>query len=627
MFKNALIIVSLLSVTPILLVTLGSSAAFALLKIDFDQRYLHENNWVMRDHAIFKADSVYHIFYTRGLIYAQNPLGCDSIGHATSFDLTHWTIHPPVLGVRPDTWEAGALWAPCVLNNPGGGYLMCYTGADADANQQIGIATSNDLYSWTRYEGNPVFRPDTSWAYWPDSNWSACRDPHIYNEGGTYYMLVTATAKGGTSGYGAVGTAVSTDLFSWTDNGPMYVHSGTDAWHAIESVFFFKRNGLYRMFFSEEDTPPGTSYMESSSMYSGWTLAERQVIDAGIAPEILNDNGTELFTRFGKFMKGDTINYAVKIDTLHWLSDSPSTAWPHPLSQYWQERSGDAVNFQPTYLDNSLLRGAATAGYKGNSWLGTTEYFQGPLQAGWAGRSLGNDALGYAKSYPFTVEADTLSLLVGGGDRPADAYVALYRASDDSLLFKETGRNIDTMDRRVWNIRPYRGQSVYVKVVDNATGVWGHINCDEIEEYFAAPDTIAPLVTVLRPNGGEVFYTGEMDTITWTATDVWGVDSVSVYYSADGGSTFPFLIATGEPNDGELDWLVPDAISSTCLVKVVAFDPSRNVGTDSSDTVFRIMSKRQIPALSTPFAAALGIALAALGSLLIARRRSSSWSS
>ena len=587
MFKKAILISFISSLALALASALCPAPAFALFKIDFDQRYLHENNWVLKDFALFKADSTFHVFYTRGLIYSQGPLGCDSIGHATSVDLKHWTIQPRVLAVRPGTWESGALWAPFIMDNPGGGYLMYYTGADSNAVQRIGIATSDDLFIWTRHSGNPVFRPDTSWARWDSLvNWSACRDPHIYYEDGTYYMLYTATTK---SGNGAIGTAVSTDLFNWTDNGPMYVHSGTYAWHAIESVFLLKRTGLYRLFFAEETSPPGVSYLESASMYSGWTIGDRQVIDPGIAPEILNDNGVELIARFGRFMKGDTVNYAAKVDTLRWVDDAPTLAGPHPLSQYWAEFSGSAVYYLPTFMDNSWERGSQHAGFKGNSWAGTSEYFMGPLQSGWAGWSVGDDAIGYMKSHPFVVEGDTVSVLVGGGNRPVDAYVALYRSSDDSLLFKETGKDTDTMDRRVWNVRPFVGQSVYFKVVDNATGTWGHVNCDEIEEYYADPDTIPPLVGVTAPNGGELFFCGLTDTVRWTATDLWGVDSVSVYYSTDGGASFPYTIATGESNDGELEWLIPTLSSTACVMKVVAYDLNMNVGSDTSDGVFTIV--------------------------------------
>jgi len=588
--------------------------SFALLGLDFDQRYFHEPSWVIRDHAFFKQDSTYHLFYTRGPLYSQTSMACDSIGHATSRDLVHWNIYAPVLAVVKHTWEAGAVWAPFVMENPGGGYIMYYTGVDSTWVQRIGIATSDDLYTWTKYSGNPVFRPDTSWSGWDSTvEWASCRDPYVYDEDGVYYMLLTVMTN---NGNGAVGSAVSADLFNWTDNGPIYVHSGLYSWHAIESVFLLKRNGKYRMFFSEETSPPGTSYMASDELYSGWDLATRQTVDEGIAPEIVEDGeGIQLFSRFARFMKEDTVNYAVKIDTLRWIDDVPGTQGPHPLAQYWETRSGVATLYQPTYMDNSFERGAAHSGYAGNSWAGTLEYFQGPLQNGWAGWSVGEDATGYMQSFPFTVEGDSISLLVGGGNKPESAYVALFRASDDSLLLKETGRDTDAMDRRVWHVKPYKGQSVYIKIVDGAVGTWGHINCDEIEEFYAPPDTLPPLVQVIHPNGGEVLFACLSTTINWSATDIGGVDSVSIYCSLDGGESFPFVLATGEPNDGEFLWSVPDMTSDNCVVKVVAFDSSLNEGSDSSDGPFSIDTFPEIPALSPLLVAVLAFVLA--GAVLV----------
>jgi len=563
------------------------AASAALLKIDFDQRYLHEPGWVIKDHAFVKVDSVYHVFYTRGPDYFQSQLSTKSIGHATSLDLRHWTIQPTVFSVKEGTWEGTALWAPFVMGMPGDGYIMYYTGVDSIGAQRIGIATSEDLFAWTRYPNNPVFRPDTAWSAWDSTvSWASCRDPYIYSENGTYYMFVTAHAN---NGNGAVGSAISTDLFNWTDNGPIYIHSGTYPWHAIESCFLTKRENTYNLFFSEQDTPPGTSYMASDSLYSGWDIRARRVIDSGIAPEILNEGGVELFSRFGRFMKGDTVNTAVKVDTLRWNNDIPSTTGPHPLSEYWSQMSGEALYYQPTFGDNSWERGSQHCGYRGNSWLGTVEYFQGPLQGGWSGWSIGENAQGFAKSYPFSIQADSISLLVGGGDYPDAAFVALYRASDDSLLFSETGKNSDTMDRRVWPVHSLKGLTVYLKIEDYASGYFGHINCDEITEFFTSPDTVSPWVNLFEPSGAETLVQSEQFEIRWKAGDETGIDSVVLEYSLDGGLTYPYLIVRPSPLDTSYLWTVPQTYSDSCLVRVTVYDWGLNAASDQSDSLFTIV--------------------------------------
>jgi len=37
-----------------------------------------------------------------------------------------------------------------------GRYWLCYTGIGADGKARIGLATSEDLSSWSKHEGNPI---------------------------------------------------------------------------------------------------------------------------------------------------------------------------------------------------------------------------------------------------------------------------------------------------------------------------------------------------------------------------------------------------------------------------------------------------------------------------------------
>lgn len=82
----------------------------------------------------------------------------------------------------------------------------------------------------------------------------------------------------------------------------------------------------------------------------------------------------------------------------------------------------------------------------------------------------------------FTIQASTISLLVGGGDHYGECYVALYKAADDSEIAREIGKNLEYMTRRYWDVSGLKGQPVYLKIVDSHTGGWGHINVDDIHE-------------------------------------------------------------------------------------------------------------------------------------------------
>ena len=158
----------------------------------------------------------------------------------------------------------------------------------------------------------------------------------------------------------------------------------------------------------------------------------------------------------------------------------------------------------------------------------------------------------------------------------------------------------------------------------SCAGLMAATNISEVGQNITldlTPDAVAPTVTVLKPNGGEVFTYGTQDTIRWTASDNLGVDHINIYYSTDGGGTFPYTISTGEPNDGWYLWTIPGTASTTCIVKVVAYDAAQTQGSDVSNAVFTIRGSRAVPALSPLCVVALAIGLAAVAVLLIGRRR------
>jgi beta-lactamase superfamily II metal-dependent hydrolase len=112
-----------------------------------------------------------------------------------------------------------------------------------------------------------------------------------------------------------------------------------------------------------------------------------------------------------------------------------------------------------------------------------------------------------------------------------------------------------------------------------------------VDTYYnsgVAPDITPPQVTLIEPSGGEVFYVGSGDTIRWIATDNAGIDSVNLFYSIDGGITFPYTIVTKQQNDSVYVWTVPYTPSDSCVVKIVAYDTSRNSAQDFSDSPFSI---------------------------------------
>lgn len=104
---------------------------------------------------------------------------------------------------------------------------------------------------------------------------------------------------------------------------------------------------------------------------------------------------------------------------------------------------------------------------------------------------------------------------------------------------------------------------------------------------------LAPVPTVLKPNGGEEIPSGSIYDIKWNVsvgTYSLAINPLNISYSTDGGTTWD-SIAADEPNDGRYHWDVPniDPSTSNCLIKVEARDTHGNTGNDTSDSVFIIL--------------------------------------
>jgi hypothetical protein len=93
----------------------------------------------------------------------------------------------------------------------------------------------------------------------------------------------------------------------------------------------------------------------------------------------------------------------------------------------------------------------------------------------------GDRATGRLVSREFTLVGDRMRLLVGGGRDPERLRVALL--VDGRAVFSETGSNFATLGRREWAIHELKGRTARIEIVDDATGVGGHILVDEIVQW------------------------------------------------------------------------------------------------------------------------------------------------
>ncbi|MFC1654529.1 Ig-like domain-containing protein [Myxococcota bacterium] len=80
-----------------------------------------------------------------------------------------------------------------------------------------------------------------------------------------------------------------------------------------------------------------------------------------------------------------------------------------------------------------------------------------------------------------------------------------------------------------------------------------------------------PSITLLSPNGGEVWQTGSVQHITWEAL---GIDDVTLRYSIDNGENWQIIEITidmGNPQWLDYSWEVPETPSTECLVYISGY--------------------------------------------------------
>ena len=107
----------------------------------------------------------------------------------------------------------------------------------------------------------------------------------------------------------------------------------------------------------------------------------------------------------------------------------------------------------------------------------------------------------------------------------------------------------------------------------------------------AALDVTGPTLALTWPVGGESVSTGDFMVyeITWTASDVSDVESVTIELSRDGGATFTETIASDIPNESPYYWQAVPPGSETCRIRVTATDGVQNQSTATSAADFTII--------------------------------------
>jgi beta-fructofuranosidase len=261
------------------------------------------------DFWIFEERGQYHLFHLQAPLELSPRLRhrSSSVGYALSNDLKHWVEMGTVLTASENdkAWDSVSIWTGCTIKK-GDIYYMFYTSRSKQDvlddgyvghTQRIGVATSMDLRTWSKYKGNPIVTADYRWyesQAEAHNRHEACRDPFVvYSEDERYYyMFFTARDnKGEPRSRGCIGKARSKDLLNWeimppavsphtfTDMEVPSVHRKNDLWYILFAVKEDWYSEDYRRTICPDKPQTGELYYVSDSLEGKfWSINHKNVL-------------------------------------------------------------------------------------------------------------------------------------------------------------------------------------------------------------------------------------------------------------------------------------------------------------------------------------------------------------
>lgn len=229
-----------------------------------------QGDYFVGDCMPFWHDGVFHLFYLidEGHHQGLGGMGGHQWAHVSTRDLRHWQHHPLALPV--DRAEERSICTGSVFHH-GGRYHAFYATRLPDWRQVLSRAVSDDGVQFAKCEPNPFFTPPA--GYDP----LHFRDPFVWEDGGEFHMLVTASRTDGPLPRygGCLAHLVSSDLEQWRLDEPLLLPGYDDA---PECSDLFEWNGWWYLLFSNHlvtryrmaraplgpwRRPPGTDVLDS----------------------------------------------------------------------------------------------------------------------------------------------------------------------------------------------------------------------------------------------------------------------------------------------------------------------------------------------------------------------------
>ncbi|MFJ4202919.1 GH32 C-terminal domain-containing protein [Streptomyces sviceus] len=528
--------------------------------------YTPQKNWMNDPNGLVYYQGEYHLFYQ------YNPNGNDwgdmSWGHAVSKDLVHWKELP--LALSHDDKEMVFSGSAVVDKDNTTGFgtkknpamVAVYTSLDKSTGTQAqALAYSTDRgRTWTKYQGNPVidigskdFRdPKVQW-YAPTKSWlmtvslSAEHKVRFYSSKNLKdWDLLSEFGPAGATG----GVWECPDLFPLAVDGnpkkikwvlvvninPGGITGGSGAQYFVGDFdgkkFTADDKGGY--------TPPAGTVVQDfeGTGFDSWTTTGTAFGEAPAAGALDGQGAVTGYDGKGlanSFHGGDSATGTLT---------SQSFTVESPYLNF-KVGGGNHPHQDGTVLERGATpEGTVLADFEGGTyggWTATGAAFGtapagGTLPGqqevtGWLGDGLVNSFLngdattGTLTSPEFTLDRDYVDFLIGGGRHPAgsDHPTAMELLVDGQVVRSATGSDAEALNWAAWDVRDLAGKKARIRIVDDNTGGWGHLNVDHVVLSDTRAEPVSRETSVNLLVDGEVVRSAtgsDSETLDWASFDL-----------------------------------------------------------------------------------------------------------
>ncbi|MET7370444.1 GH32 C-terminal domain-containing protein [Streptomyces sp. NPDC005566] len=485
--------------------------------------YTPQKNWMNDPNGLVYYKGEYHLFYQYNP--NGNSWGDMSWGHAVSTDLMHWKELP--LALSHDDKEMVFSGSAVIDWNNTTGFgtkknppmVAIYTSYDKSTGTQAqSLAYSNDRgRTFTKYDGNPVidigskeFRdPKVQW-YAPTKSWlmtvslSTEHKVQFYSSKNLKdWDLLSEFGPAGATG----GVWECPDLFPLAVDGdkknikwvlvvninPGGIAGGSGAQYFVGDFdgtkFTAADNGSY--------TPPTGTVMQDfeDPDFGTWTATGTAFGQGPTAGALTGQGPVSGFDGKGlanSFHAGDAgtgtlSSSAFTVDSPYLNFKIAGGRHPHQAGTV-QERGPvpegtTLADFEGGTYGNWTATGDAFGTAPATGSHAGQQEVTGFLDSGLANSFLNGDATtGSLTSPEFTIDKNYVNFLVGGGNHPASQAepTAVELLVDGKLVRSATGHDGEALNWDSWDVRELIGKKAQIKIVDENTSGWGHINVDHI---------------------------------------------------------------------------------------------------------------------------------------------------